>query len=84
MARRRALAEAMIVVSLPGGDAARGRTRAIQPVIASSGLRRATGALIMIVCGASMAARRDWLESFGDLNCLGQQSRMRWGPESDL
>src|SRR4051812_24437549 len=55
MARRLALAEAVVVVGGPGRKAARCRTSAILPATASSRSRRAAGALTMMAFSASMA-----------------------------
>src|SRR5918994_913590 len=55
MARRLASAEAVVEVSGPGRRAARCRTSAILPVIASSCSRRAAGAPTMIALSVSMA-----------------------------
>jgi len=70
-ARRLALAEAVVVVSGPGRKAARCRTSAILPVIASSRSRRAAGAPMMRDFNASMAwVRALTAVSRATLRCL--------------
>jgi hypothetical protein len=71
MARRLALAEAVVVVSGPGRRAARCRTSAILPVIASRCSRRPAGAPTTIAFSASMAwVRALTAVSRATLRCL--------------